>query len=103
LGDWVVELVETTQSPNQQLFYPSFVFIRSSIMAFTLYSTVGKIMSNEQAKALVEKHFPGSTSHPMLSMAWGMTLGEVASFPEAGITSAKLQAFLVELAKIADG
>jgi hypothetical protein len=39
----------------------------------------------------------------MLSMAWGMTLGEVASFPEAGITSAKLQAFLVELAKIADG
>lgn len=71
-------------------------------MAFTLYSTVGKILSNEQAKTLVEKHFPGATSHPMLSMAWGMTLGEVASFPEAGITSAKLQAFLTELATIAD-
>ncbi|MCE7986724.1 MAG: hypothetical protein DYG89_36585 [Caldilinea sp. CFX5] len=71
-------------------------------MAFTLYSTVGKIMSNEQAKALVEKHFPGATSHPMLSMAWGMTLGEVASYPESGITSAKLQAFLAELTKLAD-
>lgn len=71
-------------------------------MAFTLYSTIGKIMSNEQAKALVEKHFPGASNHPMLSMAWGMTLGEVASYPEAGITSAKLQAFLVELATVAD-
>lgn len=71
-------------------------------MAFTLYSTVGKILSNEQAKALVEKHFPGATNHPMLSMAWGMTLGEVASYPEAGITSAKLQAFLTELATVAD-
>lgn len=71
-------------------------------MAFTLYSTVGKILSNEQAKALVEKHFPGATSHPMLSMAWGMTIGEVASYPEAGITSTQLQAFLTELTKIAD-
>ena len=71
-------------------------------MAFTLYSTIGKILSNEQAKVLVEKHFPGATNHPMLSMAWGMTLGEVASYPEAGITSAKLQAFLTELATVAD-
>jgi hypothetical protein len=72
-------------------------------MSFTIYSTVGKILSNEQAKALVEKHFPGASSHPMLSMAWGMTLGEVASYPEAGITSTKLQALLADLATVVDG
>ena len=71
-------------------------------MAFTIYSTVGKVLSNEQAKAMIEKHLPGATTHPMLSEAWGMTLGEVASYPEAGITSAKLQALLADLATVVD-
>ncbi len=71
-------------------------------MAFTIYSSIGKIMANAQAKAIVEKHLPGASSHPQLADAWGMTLGEVASYPEAGISSAKLQALLAELATIAD-
>jgi hypothetical protein len=71
-------------------------------MAFTIYSTIGKLMSNEQAKAIVEKHLPGASTHPMLSEAWGMTLGEVASYPESGLTSAKLQALVAELATVAD-
>ena len=71
-------------------------------MAFNIYSTVGKVMSNEQAKVIIEKHVPGATTHPMLSEAWGMTLGEVASYPESGITSAKLQALLADLATVVD-
>jgi len=71
-------------------------------MAFNIHSTIGKIMSNEQAKVIVEKHLPGATTHPMLDEARGMTLGEVASYPEAGITSAKLQALLADLATVAD-
>jgi hypothetical protein len=71
-------------------------------MAFNIYSTVGKVMSNEQAKVIIEKHLPGASAHPLLSEAWGMTLGEVASYPEAGITSAKLQALLADLATIVD-
>lgn len=71
-------------------------------MAFTIHSSVGKVMSNAQAKAIVEKHFPGISSHPQLSDAWGMSLGEVASYPEAGISSAKLQALLADLATVAD-
>ncbi|MBX3011910.1 MAG: hypothetical protein KF832_10415 [Caldilineaceae bacterium] len=71
-------------------------------MAFNIYSTVGKVMSNAQAKAIVEKHLPGATTHPMLGEAWGMTLGEVATYPEAGISNAKLQALLADLATIVD-
>lgn len=71
-------------------------------MAFNIYSTIGKVMSNEQAKAIVEKHLPGASTHPLLGEAWGMTLGEVASYPEAGITSTQLQALLAELATVAD-
>lgn len=71
-------------------------------MAFNIYSTVGKLMSNEQAKAVVERHLPGASTHPMLSEAWGMTLGEVASYPESGLTSAKLQALLADLATVVD-
>ena len=71
-------------------------------MPFTIHSSIGKIMSNAQAKAIVEKHLPGASSHPQLGDAWGMTLGEVASYPEAGISSAKLQALLADLATIAD-
>lgn len=72
-------------------------------MAFTIYSTVGKVMSNEQAKVIIEKHLPGATTHPMLGEAWGMTLGEVATYPEAGITNTQLQALLADLATVVDG
>ncbi len=71
-------------------------------MAFNIHSSIGKIMANEQAKAIVEKHLPGASTHPQLAEAWGMSLGEVASYPEAGISSAKLQALLADLSILAD-
>ena len=71
-------------------------------MAFSIYSTVGKLMSNDQAKAVIEKHLPGASNHPQLSEAWGMTLGEIASFPESGITTAKLQQILADLAQVSE-
>ena len=71
-------------------------------MAFSIYSTVGKLMSNDQAKAVIEKHLPGASTHPQLAEAWGMTLGEIASFPEAGITTTKLQQILADLAQVSD-
>jgi hypothetical protein len=71
-------------------------------MAFTIYSTVGKLMSNDQAKAVIDKHLPGASNHPQLAEAWGMTLGEIASFPEAGITQTKLQQILAELAQVSE-
>lgn len=71
-------------------------------MAFTIHSSIGKIMSNAQAKAIVEKHVPGASTHPQLADAWSMSLGEVATFPESGLTNAKLQALLADLATITD-
>lgn len=70
-------------------------------MAFNIYSTVGQLISNEQTKVIIEKHLPGASSHPQLSMAWHMSLAEVASYPEANISSEKLQALLADLAKVA--
>lgn len=66
-------------------------------MAYTIHSTVGKVMSNPQAKAIIEKHLPGASSHPQLHQAWHMTLGELTYYPEAGVTAAMLQTILDEL------
>ncbi|GIV79952.1 hypothetical protein FKZ61_020730 [Litorilinea aerophila] len=69
-------------------------------MPYTLNSTVREILADERAKAIIEKHMPGATSHPQLSEAMYMTLREVAMYPESGLTPQKLQAILDDLAKL---
>lgn len=69
-------------------------------MAFNIYSTVRELMANEQAKAVIEKHIPGASTHPQLSMALSMSLGEVATYPESGLTTQKLSELLADLAKL---
>jgi hypothetical protein len=69
-------------------------------MAFTIRSTVKEIMANEQARAIVERHLPGASSHPQLYEALYMSLGEVAMYPESGLTQQKLQALLADLAQV---
>jgi hypothetical protein len=67
---------------------------------YTIHSTVKELLANAEARAIVERHLPGATSHPMLYEGMYMTLGEVASYPEAGLSQQKLQALLADLAKI---
>ena len=69
-------------------------------MAYTIHSTVGKVMSNPQAKAVIEKHLPGASTHPQLQQGWHITLGELTYYPESGVTAAKLQAILGDLAAV---
>jgi hypothetical protein len=69
-------------------------------MAFTLNSTVREIMANERARAVIDKHIPGASTHPQLPEAMYMTLREVSMYPESGLTPAKLQALLEDLAKL---
>jgi hypothetical protein len=69
-------------------------------MAFNIYSTIRDLLTNEQAKAILERHLPGSTTHPRLPEAMYMTLGEVAMYPEANLPPEKLQAILKDLAQL---
>jgi len=69
-------------------------------MAFTGDSTINDILANEKAKAVVEKHVPGFTTHPQLAMVTSMSLKAVALFPEANISADKLMAVIEDLSKI---
>ena len=68
-------------------------------MKFSLQTRIGEIINNPRARQILERHLPGATSHPQLHMALGMTLMEVSTYPEAGLTQAKLHALLADLNK----
>ena len=62
-------------------------------MSYSIHSTLQELLSNEQAKAVLERHLPGATSHPDLPMALHMTLQQISYYPEAvqaGVTQEKL-------------
>lgn len=69
-------------------------------MPFSLNSTVREILANEQAKAVVERHLPGASTHPDLPQALHMTLRDVSYYPESGLTQAKLKAIEEDLKKL---
>lgn len=71
-------------------------------MAFTLDTTLGDILKNPQAKAVLDKHLPGVSTNPMVAMAAGMSLNMVLSMPQAaqlGLTKEKAEAILAEINK----
>jgi hypothetical protein len=71
-------------------------------MAFTMDSTLGQIIDNPQAKAVLEQYIPGVSDNPMLAMAKGMTLNMVVAMPQAaqyGITKDKVEKVLAEINK----
>ena len=69
-------------------------------MPYSIQSTLQELLSNEQAKAVIERHMPGASSHPDLPMAMHMTLQQISYYPEAaqaGLSPEKLQAIDAEL------
>ena len=69
-------------------------------MAYSAQSTLQQLLSNEQTKAVLERHLPGASSHPDLPMAMHMTLMQISYYPEAaqaGLTQETLQAIDAEL------
>jgi hypothetical protein len=76
--------------------------IRRNFMALTLDTTLGTILDNPQAKAILDKHLPGVSSNPMVGMVKGMTLNMILSMPQAaqlGLTKEKAEALLAEINK----
>ena len=71
-------------------------------MALTLDTTLGQILDNPQAKAVLDQYLPGVSSNPMISMARGMTLNTLIAMPQAqqlGITKAMAEQVLAEINK----
>jgi len=71
-------------------------------MAFTLDTTLGTLLDNPQAKAILEQYLPGISTNPMVAMARGMTLNMLLAMPQAaqlGLTKEKAEAILAEVNK----
>ncbi|MFC2018003.1 hypothetical protein ACFLTQ_01705 [Chloroflexota bacterium] len=61
-------------------------------MAITIDSKIGEILADEKAKAIVDKHLPGTSTNPQISMASGMTFKMVAPLSGGKITPEILKA-----------
>jgi len=71
-------------------------------MAFTLDTTLGELLDDPRAKAVLEQHLPGIASNPLAAMAKGMSLNMILSMPQAAqlrITREKANAILAEVNK----
>ena len=69
-------------------------------MAFSEQSKMREIIADERAKAILDKHLPGASTHPQLYMAMNMTLKEISWYPEAGLSKEKLDALVADLAAL---
>jgi hypothetical protein len=69
-------------------------------MPFTIHSKVRDVLADERAKAVIERHLPGATSHPQLHLGLDMSLQELTWYAESGLTMAKLTTFLEDLNKL---
>ncbi len=66
----------------------------------SINSTLGVILDNERAKAILEKHIPGATSSPQLGQAMGMSLRQVAAYAQELLTADILKAIDEDLSKL---
>jgi hypothetical protein len=65
-------------------------------------TTLGTLLDNPQAKAVLEQYVPGVSTNPMVGMARGMSLNMLLSMPQAaqlGLTKEKAEMVLAEINK----
>ena len=73
-------------------------------MAYTVDSTLGQLLDDPQAKAVIDQYLPGVSTNPMVAMVKGMSLKMLLTLPQAaqfGITQEKVDQILVEINKVA--
>ena len=71
-------------------------------MAVTLDTTLGALLDDPQAKAVLDKYVPGISSNPLAAMVKGVSLKMLLSMPQAaqlGLTQAKADQILAEVNK----
>jgi hypothetical protein len=73
---------------------------RGNSMIYSEQTRIRDLLNDPRAVAVLERHLPGATTHPQLHEALDMTLREVSYYPESGLTPAKLQALVQDLAQL---
>lgn len=71
-------------------------------MKVTLDTTLGILLDDPKAKAVLDQYVPGLSSNPMIAMVKGMTLNNLLAIPQAaqfGLTKEKVEQILVEVNK----
>ncbi|OCC22669.1 hypothetical protein MB02_15770 [Croceicoccus estronivorus] len=66
----------------------------------TSTTTIGTLLDDPAAKAIVEKNIPGMTTSAQIDMARGMTLKDIQQYSSDQVTDAKLAAIDAELAEL---
>jgi len=61
---------------------------------------IAELLANPAAKAIVEKHLPGFSSHPSIGMAGRLTLKGVQQYAQGQITDDHLKMIAQELAAL---
>ncbi len=69
-------------------------------MPFSVDTKLGELLANEKARAVLEKHLPGISTHPQINLVKGMSLRVIANYPQAGISQEKLKAIDEDLKAI---
>ena len=70
--------------------------------AVTLDTTLGTLLDDPQAKAVVNQYLPGVADNPLIAMARGMSLNMVLAFPQAaqfGLTKEVAEQIIAEINK----
>jgi len=70
--------------------------------AYTLDTTLGQLLADPKAKAVLDQQVPGVSTHPMVGMVSGLSLRALTSNPMAvqlGLTEKKVQTVLDEVNK----
>ena len=65
-----------------------------------LQITVGEVLRNPQARAILRREFPAVANSPMLSMANNMTLQQVLNMVRNQVPQAKINQIVKELQAI---
>lgn len=71
-------------------------------MTFTLDTTLGTLLDDPKAKAVLDQYLPGISGNPMLAMVKGVSLTKLLSMPQAaqfGLTKEKAEEILAEVNK----
>lgn len=71
-------------------------------MEITLDTTLGTILDDPKAKAVLDQYLPGISNNPLAAMAKGMSLNTILSLPQAaqlGFTKEKVEEILAEINK----
>ena len=66
----------------------------------TADSRIGDLLADEEARRVLETHFPGMSDNPQIGMAKGMTLRAVQAFAPDQFTDAALDAVDADLTKL---